>query len=96
MSTSATIAGCSRRSSLPASWLPGLLLLALVVTAPFVLAQVVLALLLIEALGSSAVAGKLAKTIAAVIGLPARYAFLATEWRSSSGREYRLKRLTAR
>lgn len=96
---SASITARSHRSSLPASWLGGLLLLAVTsallpgaFTAPLVSVAVVLALLLSDALGSSAVAGKLV----AMIGLPARHALLATAWRASSGREYPLKQPTDR
>jgi len=102
LSTSAAIAACPHRSSLAASWLPGLLLLAVTsalqtgaFTSPLVSAAVVLALLLI-ALGSSAVAGTLAAMIVGLIGLPARRALLPTAWRASSGREYPLKRPTDR
>jgi hypothetical protein len=77
LSTPAPIATCSRRSLLPASWLLGLLFLALTSAplpaafrAAFVSLPVVLALLLIEALGSSTVAGKRAGMIADLIGVP--------------------------
>ena len=107
LSNPAAIAASPRRSSLPASWLPGLLLLAVTsallpgaFTAPLVsvavAVAVVLALLLIDALGSSAVAGKLAAMIVALIGLPARHTLLATAWRASSGREHPLKQPTDR
>ena len=103
LSNPATIAACSHRSSLPASWLPGLLLLAVTsallpgaFTAPLVSVAVVLALLLIEALGSSAVARKLAAMIVALIGLPGRHTLLATAWRATGGREYSLERPTDR
>jgi hypothetical protein len=80
VSTPTSIATGSRRSLLPASWLLGLLgLLFLTLTsaprpapftAAFVSLTVVLALLLIEALGSSAVAGKRAAMIADLIDVP--------------------------
>ena len=77
VSTPTPIATGSRRSLLPASWLLGLLLLELTsrprpaaFTAAFVSLTVVLALLLIEARGSSAVAGKRAGMIADLIDVP--------------------------
>jgi hypothetical protein len=101
-SRSTPVAACSRCSTLPASWLTGLLLLALTsallpgaFTALAMSVAVVLALLLIEAPGSS-VAGKFAPMIAAVTGPPARCALLATAWRASSRRDCPLKRPTAR
>ena len=103
LSNPAAIAASPHRSSLPASWLPGLLLLAVTsalvpgaFTAPLVSVAVVLALLLIDALGSSAVAGKHAAMIVALIGLPARHTLLATAWRASSCREHPLKQPTDR
>jgi hypothetical protein len=76
VSTSALIATWSRRSFLPASWLLALLLIALVSALPpaaftvvFVSVTVVLALLLIGALGLSAVTGNGAGMIADVIGV---------------------------
>ena len=93
----------SRRWSLPTSWLAGLLLLALTLalgpgafTAPLASVPVVCALLLVGALGSSAVARQLAGIVPAVIGLPARYGLLATASRTRSGRAYAPKRLSAR
>ena len=83
--------------------LPGLLLFAVAsglllgaFTAPLVSVPAVLALLLIGALGSSAVACKLGGMIAAVTGVGARLVFLATGSRASGGREYLLKRPLAR
>ena len=93
----------SRRWSLPTSWLAGLLLLALTLalgpgafTAPLASVPVVCALLLVGALGSSAVARQLAGIDPAVIGLPAPYGLLATASRTRSGRAYAPKRLSAR
>ena len=89
---------------LPASWLTALLVLALTsallpgafTALPVSVAVVLVLLLLSEALGSSAVAQKLAVIIAAVTGAPAGCALLATASRASSGRDCRLKRPTAR
>ncbi len=82
----------SRRWSPPTSWLAGLLLLALTLplglgafTAPLASVPVVSALLLVSALGSSAVDRQLAGIVPAVIGLPARYGLLATASRARSG-----------
>ena len=89
----------SRRWSLPTSWLAGLLLLALgpgAFTAPLASVPVVSAVLLVGALGSSAVARQLAGMDPAVIGLPALYGLLATASRSRSGRAYAPRRLSAR
>ena len=91
----------SRRWSLPTSWLAGLLLLTLALgpgafTAPLASVLVVCALLLVGALGSSAVARQLAGIDPAVIGLPAPYGSLATASRTRSGRAYAPKRLSAR
>ena len=93
----------SRRWSLPTSWLAGLLLLTLTLalgpgafTAPLASVPVVCALLLVGALGSSAVARQLAGMDPAVIGLPAPYGLLATASRTRSGRAYPPKRLSAR
>ncbi len=97
----------SRRWSLPTSWLAGLPLLTLTLTltltlgpgaftAPLALVPVVSALLLVGALGSSAVARALARIDPAVIGLPAPYGSLATTSRTRSGRSYPPKPLSAR
>ena len=91
----------SRRWSLPTSWLAGLLLLTLTFgrggfAAALASVSVVCALLLVGALGSSAVARQLAGMDPAVIGLPAPYASLATASRTRSGRAYAPKRLSAR
>ncbi len=87
--STARIAARSRRSSLPTSWLLGLLLLAPRLAlgpgafmAPLASVPVVLSLLLACTLGSSAVAGQPAGMLAAVIGLPARYGLLATASRA--------------
>jgi hypothetical protein len=92
----------SRRWSLPTSWLAGLLLLTLTLalgpgafTAPLPSVPVVCALLLVSALGSSAVARQLAGMDPAVIGLPAPYRLLATASRTRSGRAHAPKRLSA-
>jgi len=93
----------SRRWSLPTSWLAGLLLLTLTLalgsgasTAPLSSGPVVSALLLVGALGSSAVVRQPAGMDPAVIGLPAPYGLLATASRTRSGRAYTPKRLSAR
>ena len=91
----------SRRWSLPTSWPAGLLLLTLALgpgafAAPLASVPVVCALLLVGALGSSAVARQLAGIDPAVIGLPAPYGSLATASRTRSGRAYPPKRLSAR
>ena len=91
----------SRRWSLPTSWLAGLLLLTLALdpgafTAPLASVPVVCALLLVGALGPSAVARQLAGPDPAVIGLPAPYGSLATASRTRSGRAHAPKRLSAR
>ena len=91
----------SRRWSLPTSRLAGLLLLTLALgpggfTAPLASVPVISALLLVGALGSSAVARQLAGMDPAVIGLPALYGLLATASRTRSGRAYAPKRLSAR
>ena len=92
----------SRRWSLPTSRLAGLLLLTLALgpggfTAPLASVPVISALLLVGALGSSAVARQLAGMDPAVIGLPAApYGLLATASRTRSGRAYAPKRLSAR
>jgi succinate-acetate transporter protein len=85
------------------SWLAGLLLLALAsvrlpaaFTALFVSFAAALALLLINTLGPSAVAGKLAGIVALLIGAAAGYVFLATASRASGGREYPIGRPIAR
>jgi hypothetical protein len=91
------------RLSLPTRWLAGLLLLTLTLalgpgafTAALASVPVVSALLLVGALGSSAVARQLAGMDPAVIGLPAPYGLLATAARTRSGRAYAPKRLSAR
>jgi len=66
-----------------------------VFTAPLASVLVVCALLLVGALGSSAVARQLAGMDPAVIGLPAPYGSLATASRTRSGRAYAPKRLSA-
>ena len=91
----------SRRWSLPTSWLAGLLLLTLALgpgafMAPLASVPVAFALLLVGALGSSAVVRQLARMDPAVIGLQARYGLLATASRTRSGRAYAPKRLSAR
>ena len=93
----------SRRWSVPTSWLAGLLVLTLALalgpgafTTPLASVSVVCALLLVRALGSSAVARQLAGMDPAVIGLPAPYGLLATASRTRSGRAYAPKRLSAR
>jgi len=93
----------SRRWSLPTSWLAVMLLLTLTValgpgvfTAPLASVSVVSGLLLVGALGSSAVARQLAGMDPAVSGLLAPYGLLATASRTRSGRAYALKRLSAR
>jgi hypothetical protein len=103
LSPSAPIAASSWRFPLPESWLPGLLLLAFTsallpggFTAPLVSVPGVLALLLVGALGPSAVAGRLAAMIATPIGAAPRRVFLATASRASVGREYPLRRPIAR
>ena len=64
-------------------------------TAPLASVSVVSALLLVGALGSSAVARPLAGMDSAVIGLPA-HGLLATASRTRSGRAYAPRRLSAR
>ncbi len=88
----------SRRWSQPTSWLVGLLLLALAsvlglgaFTDRLASVAVVSALLLVGALGSSAVARQLAGMDPA-----APYGLLATASRTRSGRAYAPKRLSAR
>ena len=71
-------------------------LLASVSTAAFAAVAAALALPLIVGLRSSAVAGKQAALIAAVIEVPARYVSLATGSRASRGRECRLEQPLAR
>ncbi len=102
-STSASIAARSWCSSLPANWRAGLLLLALagvplapVLTALWVSFAVALALLLIDTLGPSAVAGKLAGIIALPIGAAPRHALRAAASRQGAGREHALRRPLAR
>jgi hypothetical protein len=102
-STSAPIAACSWRPPLPATWLAGLLFLALAIAllpgalvALFVLAAAALALLLIAALGSSAVACKRDAMIAAMIDVAVRHVSPATASRASSGREHPLRQPLAR
>jgi hypothetical protein len=65
-------------------------------TAPLASVPVISALLLVGALGSSAVVRQLARMDPAVIGLQARYGLLATASRTRSGRAYAPKRLSAR
>jgi hypothetical protein len=76
--------------ALASALLPGALV------ALFVLAAAVLALLLIDALGSSALACKRDGMIAALIGMAARHVSLATASRASSGREHPLRQPLAR
>jgi hypothetical protein len=64
--------------------------------APLASVSVVSAVLLVGALGSSAVARQLAGMDPAVIGLPAPYGLIATASRNRSGRAYAPKRLSAR
>jgi hypothetical protein len=64
-------------------------------TAPLASVSVVSAVLLVGALGSSAVARQLAGMDAAVIGLPAPYGLLATASRTRSACAYAPKRLSA-
>ena len=102
-STSAPIAACSRRPSLPPSWLVGLLFLAITSAllpgslAALLVAAVaaVAALLLVDGVGSSAGAWKRDGMLAAVIGVPARDVSLASASRSR-GRERSLRRPLAR
>jgi len=77
VSPSASTGTCSRHSLLPASWLLGLLVLAVTgaplpaaLTTALVSVPVVLALLRFEALGSSTVAGTRAGLIVDLIGVP--------------------------
>ncbi|MGA2930171.1 MAG: hypothetical protein ABSG43_30110, partial [Solirubrobacteraceae bacterium] len=65
-------------------------------TAPLASVAVVCALLLVGALGSSAVARQLAGIVPAVVCLPARYGLLANASRTRGGRAYAPKRLSAR
>ena len=102
-STSASIAACSRRPSLPPSWLAGLLFLALTsallpgsLAALLVAVATVVALLLVDAVGSSAGAWKRDGMLAAVIGVPARHVSLASASRARNGRERSLRRPLAR
>ena len=67
----------------------------LTLTAPLASVSVVSAVLLVGALGSSAVARQLAGMDPAVIGLPA-HGLLATASRARSARVYAPKRLSAR
>lgn len=100
--TSAPIAACSRRPSLPPSWLAGLLFLALTgalvpgsLAALLVAVAAVVALLLVDGVGSSAGAWKRDGMLAAVIGVPARDVSLVSASRSR-GRERSLRRPLAR
>jgi hypothetical protein len=102
-SRAAPIAACSRRPSLPTSWLTGLLFLALTsallpgaLAALLVAVPAVVALLLVDAVGSSAGAGKRDGMLAAMIGVPARHVSLASASRARSGRERSLRRPLAR
>jgi hypothetical protein len=100
-STSASIAARSWCSSLPASWLAGLLLLALAgvplaaaLTALWVSFAAALALLT-DTLGPSAVLCKLAGIIALLLGAP-RHVLRAAGSGESAGREHPLRGPIAR
>ena len=85
------------------SWLAVFLLLALAsvrlpaaFTALFVSFAIALALLLVDTLGPSTTAGKLAGIIVLLIGAAAGYVFLAIASRASGGPEYPIGRPLAR